>query len=92
MDQRPTPFSLRAASLLALSQALRARGYSFTTVTPATHGSVNARAENHWARDVRDVFGWSRPFRAGVLDPGLLQAARDAGAIDEKAALAGWKP
>ncbi len=61
------------------------RDYSFVTVTPATHGSVNARAENFWARDMRDVFGWSRPFKPGVLDPGLLQAAREAGAIDELA-------
>ena len=71
--------------MLALSQALRVRDYSFVTVTPATHGSVNARAENFWARDMRDVFGWSRPFRPGILDPGLFQAAREAGAIYEMA-------
>ncbi len=32
---------------------------------------------------MRDVFGWSRPFRPGVLDPGLFQAAHEAGAMDE---------
>ncbi len=68
--------------MLALSRALRLRDYSFVAVTPATHRSVNARAENLWARDMRDVFGWSRRFRPGVLDPGLLQAAHEAGAVD----------
>jgi methylase of polypeptide subunit release factors len=83
MDQHPTLLSSQAASLPSLSAALRQRGYSFVTVTPATHTSVNARAENFWARDMRDVFGWSRPFRSGVLDPGLFHAAREAGVVSE---------
>ena len=32
---------------------------------------------------MRDVFGWSRPFRCGVLDAGLFHAARDAGVLGE---------
>jgi methylase of polypeptide subunit release factors len=66
-----------------LSAALRQRGYTFVTVTPATHRSVNARTENAWARDMRDVFGWSRPFTRGVLDPDLFRMAREAGVISE---------
>ena len=83
MDQRPTQFSQRAASLPMLSTALRDRGYSFTAVTPATHRSVNARPENFWARDMRDVFGWSRPFLPGALDPALFQIARETGVAGE---------
>jgi methylase of polypeptide subunit release factors len=83
MDQHPTPVSSRADALLTLSAALRQRGYSFVTVTPATHGSVNARPENFWARDMRDVFGWSRPFRRGALDPDLFHIAREAGVVGE---------
>ena len=45
----------------------RETGYAFTTVTPATHAHVNARPRNAEARTLRDVFGWSRPFRAEVL-------------------------
>jgi methylase of polypeptide subunit release factors len=90
MDQHPTLLSSQAASLPSLSAALRQRGYSFVTVTPATHRSVNARQENFWARDMRDVFGWSRPFMPGVLDAGLFHAARDAGVVDE--AIAAGEP
>ena len=65
-------------ALLQLGRALQASGYRFTTVTPATHERVNARAENAIAQSVRDVFGWSRPYRDGVLAPewmDLMQAA-----------------
>ena len=64
--------------LLRLALALQASGYAFTTVTPATHARVNARPENAWARSPEDVFGWSRPFRAGLLAPHLFKALRDA--------------
>ena len=61
-------------SLLRLGRALQESGYRFTTGTPATHARVNARPGNQWARSVEDVFGWSRPFRAGVLPAGLHRA------------------
>ena len=64
--------------LLRLALALGASGYSFTTVTPATHARINARPANAWARSAEDVFGWSRPFRQGVLTPALFEAMRDA--------------
>jgi release factor glutamine methyltransferase len=71
-----------AAALLRLGEVLKGLGYRFTTVTPETHRRVNERSENALARDVRDVFGWSRPFRAGVL-PGELTGLLDAaGALD----------
>jgi len=66
------------AALADLGALLRARDYRFITVTPATHRRVNRRPENEWARDLRDVLGWSRPFREGVLPPdieALLDAA-----------------
>lgn len=50
-------------ALLDLGRWLQAQGYRFTTPTPATHARVNARPDNAWARDVRGVLGWSRPFR-----------------------------
>ncbi|GLW35745.1 class I SAM-dependent methyltransferase [Actinoplanes regularis] len=55
--------SVRAgAALVALGRELIDRGYRFTTVTPATQARVNRRPGNAVARDLRDVFGWSRPF------------------------------
>ena len=64
--------------LLRLAQAIAATGYHFVTPTPATHARVNARPGNAWARDLRDVFGWSRPFQRGVLPPAIEAAAADA--------------
>ncbi|HBT31613.1 MAG TPA: SAM-dependent methyltransferase [Pusillimonas sp.] len=69
-------------SLLHLARMLKSTGYVFTTVTPATHARVNSRAQNAWARSTEDVFGWSRPFREGVLTPELFQAMRDADVLD----------
>lgn len=69
-------------SLLDLAVALKATGYAFTTVTPATHVRVNSRLNNAWARSATDVFGWSRPFREGVLQPQLFEAMRNADVLD----------
>lgn len=69
-------------SLLQLATALKATGYSFTTVSPATHARVNARLKNAWARNITDVFGWSRPFREGVLPPDLFEAMRNADVLE----------
>ncbi len=72
---------MNEAALLRLATLLRDGGYSFVTPTPATHARVNARPDSRWARDLRDVFGWSRPFRDGLLPAALLAAMRDAGVL-----------
>ena len=68
------------AALLRLAEALRDVQYSFVTPTPATIARVNARPGNEWASDLRGVFGWSRPFRDGVVPPPLVAAMQGAGA------------
>lgn len=55
-------------------------GYRFVTPTPATIERVRSRAGTAWARDLRDVFGWSRPFRPGVL-PEEIETAADAAGV-----------
>lgn len=69
-------------ALLRLGKELMRRGYCFTTVTPASHARVNARPENHWARDLRGVFGWSRPFRESVV-PEEMRALMEAADVLE---------
>jgi SAM-dependent methyltransferase len=69
------------AALLHLARALKASGYRFVTVTPASHERVNRRVGNEWAYNVRDVFGWSRPFRADVLSARLFGLAKEAGVL-----------
>jgi methylase of polypeptide subunit release factors len=70
-------------ALFRLGQVLKDRGYHFTTVTPDTHERVNRRPGNAWARDERDVLGWSRPFQDGVL-PAPLRDLLDAGGALER--------
>lgn len=60
------------AAFLHIGHYLKEAGYRFTTVTPETYRRVNARPENAWARELRCIFGWSRPFRYETLPRSLL--------------------
>ncbi|EGM79043.1 methyltransferase family protein [Rheinheimera sp. A13L] len=68
-------------SLLRLAMELKATGYFFTTVTPATHARVNSRLQGNWATNLTDVFGWSRPFRQELIAPQLFEAMRHANVL-----------
>ena len=70
-------------ALLLLGRWLQAAGYQFTTVTPATHARVNARSGADMACGLRDVFGWSRPFHAGLLPAEVLGWLRGGGLLQE---------
>ena len=69
-------------ALLALARAVRDSGYRFTTVTPTTHARVNARPGNALARSLRDVLGWSRSFREGLIPAELTDLMRRADVLD----------
>jgi release factor glutamine methyltransferase len=71
----------RDAALVALGRLLQARGYRFTTVTPATHTRVNARPDNSVASTLEDIFGWSRPFSPDALPEEIVRALRTGDAI-----------
>lgn len=75
-------------ALLRLGSLLRARGYQFVTPTPLTHQRVNQRPDNTQARDLRDVFGWSRPFADATLDEDVVAAMREAQVLQPHAL--GW--
>src|SRR5512140_2528649 len=77
-----------SGALIRLGDALREAGYSFTTITPASHARVNSRPANAVARSARDVFGWSRPFEPGIIPAEWLDLLREAGAVDEMGPLA----
>ncbi len=71
----PAPHTLPlpdGAALLELGRALQSARYRFTTVTPATHSRIKRRCDHVWARDLADIFGWSRPFHADALSPDML--------------------
>ncbi|MBV8850873.1 MAG: class I SAM-dependent methyltransferase [Methylobacteriaceae bacterium] len=69
------------ALLVRLGVALRTKGYGFTTPIPATHARVNGRPGNAKAKDLRDVFGWSRPFARDVVSADILALMQDAGIL-----------
>ncbi|WP_029526744.1 methyltransferase [Polaromonas glacialis] len=70
-------------ALVLLGRWLQAAGYQFTSVTPATHARVNARSGADMARSLRDVFGWSRPFHAGLLPAEALDWLQGGGLLQE---------
>jgi release factor glutamine methyltransferase len=81
------------AALIALGGALRDTGYRFVTPTPETHRRVIERRSPALARNLRDVFGWSLPFRRDAVPDGvfalgqaaaIFRAAPDADAFISK--------
>lgn len=74
-DRRPGPspadmrIGQRRAALVALLDLLAAAGYDFVSPTPATHRRVASRRERARAANLRDIFGWGRPFDPNDLDP-----------------------
>ena len=71
--------------LAKIGQALHETGYAFVTPTPETHRRVLARGGE--ARNLRDVFGWNRPFAPDVLPPRLLSLLEEAGATERSGPL-----
>lgn len=74
-------------ALLQLGKRLRADGYRFTCVTPATHARNNARDSAQQASNLRDVFGWSRPFAPSLLSADELQALQHAQVLEQRGEL-----
>ena len=68
-------------ALVELGRRLGRLNYQFTTVTPTAHEIVNGRSEAAEARTLRDVFGWSRPFAAGLLPKDVFELMRAAEAL-----------
>ncbi|WP_064120008.1 methyltransferase [Pseudomonas fluorescens] len=69
-------------ALLQLGRRLQADGYRFVTPTPLTHQRVNQRDEGQAVDCLRDVFGWSRPFEAGLLSADELRQLHDAQVVE----------
>jgi hypothetical protein len=76
-------------ALLSLVEAVRAKGYRFTTITPSSHALVNARPWNCEARSVEDALGWSRPFFMEVMPARLFDLMARAGVLERRGAL--WR-
>lgn len=73
--------SRQNVALIQLGHVLKECGYRFITVTPATHARINNRPGNEWARNLEDVFGWSRPFESSLLSNEIFTLMRTAEVI-----------
>jgi hypothetical protein len=71
----------REEALAELLRLLKDRDYRFVTVTPATHARVLARPAPS-SLDLRDVFGWNRPFDTGDVGSGIVDLLKAADALD----------
>ena len=78
----PTPARARDEALLALGRELLARGYRFTTITPAAHQRVNSRSGNEIGSSLEAVFGWSRPFQRSSLPATIIELLQDAAELE----------
>ena len=76
-------------ALLELLGAMRDADYRFVTITPESHRRVIERRNGEEARDLRDVFGWSLPFRESLLPARILDALRRSGFLIREGDL--WK-
>ena len=75
--------SAMTSCLVEVGEWLRAIGYRFITATPATHARVNRRAGTERATNVRDIFGWSRPFEPALLPLPIAQSLLAAGLVEQ---------
>jgi methylase of polypeptide subunit release factors len=75
-------------ALLVLGRELKRRGYSFTAITPASHGRVLARKPTSTIT-LEDIFGWNRPFRTTDLSADLTALLAEADMVRKSGAL--WR-
>ncbi|QIB50843.1 class I SAM-dependent methyltransferase [Pseudomonas sp. OIL-1] len=70
--------------MLALGRYLQSVDYQFVAVTPDTHQHYLRRMADRPVRDLRDVFGWSRPFRQDQVSTDEFELMQQAGVLGHK--------
>lgn len=80
-EQTSCEFDGADDAIIQLGQSLQHAGYDFTTVTPLSHERNNARRGAALGRNLRDIFGWSRPFEEKRLAKSWLDFMRDANIV-----------
>lgn len=72
------------AALLQLLRILKEQRYEFVTTTPGSHTRVLARSTDREASSLRDVLGWSLPFRPDIVPREIMAALEAAGVVCER--------
>lgn len=74
------PCGEEGGAILALGRYLAEQQYRFITPTPLTH-QRNLDRDPGPGDDLRDAFGWNRPFESGLMPAPLLEALQAEGLI-----------
>ena len=72
------------AALSRVLRRLKDDDYAFVMPTPRTHALVAGRLGSARRGNLRDIFGWGRPFQDDALDPPLLADLRTGGVVEAK--------
>ncbi|MFT7373371.1 MAG: SAM-dependent methyltransferase [Oleiphilaceae bacterium] len=69
--------------LVSIAKSLRQKNYAFTAITPESHQTILDRGLH--ARNLRDVFGWNRPFSPEVLPAEMFNDLMNLGELNKDA-------
>ncbi len=67
-------------ALLNIGTALKEQGYAFTSITPESHQRILDRDIK--GKDLRDIFGWNRPFAIDSINTDILELLKQAHALN----------
>ena len=87
MTLEQTKYNLLQLGLLLAY--LKKQNYRFITTSPASHAIVNKRPENAMAKNLADIFGWNRSFKADAVEVSLFDLMQSANIVTK--AEKGWK-
>jgi methylase of polypeptide subunit release factors len=73
------------SALFQVGRWLQRSGYWFVTTTPATHARFCERHAGKEAESMREIFGWSMPFRPSALPPRVLRWLDQSDSLEERA-------
>jgi release factor glutamine methyltransferase len=77
----------KARALVELGRYLVKSEYAFTTISPETHRRVRSRDASAVAQNLRDVFGWSKPFTESLLPAPILSLLETAQVLKSEGGL-----
>ncbi|WP_235600883.1 MULTISPECIES: methyltransferase [unclassified Sphingobium] len=85
LARKPEDAAMEEEALRELLLLLKKRRYAFVTPTPLSHSRILARDAARPARDLRDVFGWNRPFSPDLLDRSVMDCLKLAEMVEHRA-------
>lgn len=72
---------LNAEAIVDIVNYLKSNQYSFVTITPESHRLVLEREFDPSKANLRDIFGWNRPFSTSAINQPLFTLMQRAGIL-----------